>query len=244
MKTLPKLPKEREHYVLDNLNLVHHVIQKYLHIPLSNSSYQDYYQEGLIGLIQSAIRYDESKEISFSTYAVPNIRGTVLRYVREKERKLHYSRGIHDLKYKIYKYLNQGYSYKEINDIMRNEGVSERQLTDVYNTSNVMSTNETYTSLQGDKPLYIEDTIEDKRNDFEEVDSQLRAYEMIQSVVNSISNPIHKAIWEEYLYAYLYGEKLTQEYFAKKYRISQAQVSRVLRTTRKKLHEKLERWLN
>lgn len=66
-----KLPKEKEHLVLDNLNMVHHILQKKLHIYLNNPSYEDYYQEGVIGLIISAIRFEEERGFKFSTYASP-----------------------------------------------------------------------------------------------------------------------------------------------------------------------------
>ena len=62
-----KLPKERESLVTDNLNLVHFILKKTFHMSPYQTEYDDYYQEGCIGLILSAMRFDESKGFKFST---------------------------------------------------------------------------------------------------------------------------------------------------------------------------------
>ena len=57
-----------------------------------------------------------------------------------------------------------------------------------------------------------------------------------------IMSGIYRAIYEEYIYSLYCGEeKLTQTYFAKKYGISQAQVSKILRKLNKLYKTVLER---
>ena len=80
---MEKLSIEKHQMVIENLNLVHWAL-KSMNVPVYSSNYEDYYQEGCIGLIHAVMRFDESKGFQFATFAVPYIRGTIQRYRREK----------------------------------------------------------------------------------------------------------------------------------------------------------------
>lgn len=60
--------------VLDNVNLVHHTLHKYYP---SFAFDEDLIQEAMIGLIKAANRFDESKGVLFSTFAVACIRNAI-----------------------------------------------------------------------------------------------------------------------------------------------------------------------
>lgn len=66
-----------------NQNLVGFCFKKYVGDYMT-SDFEDIMQEGLLGLWQAAQRYDESKEVKFTTFAVHYIFGTMKRYMREK----------------------------------------------------------------------------------------------------------------------------------------------------------------
>ena len=62
--------------ITDNLNLVHHVINKYY--KCNKSDYDDYYQVGVIGLINASKNYKPGLDVSFGTYAYTCIKNEIL----------------------------------------------------------------------------------------------------------------------------------------------------------------------
>jgi RNA polymerase sporulation-specific sigma factor len=66
--------------VIDNLGLVRYVAKKYRKMYY----YEDLLQEGTIGLIQAAQKFDPSRKVAFSSMAVPYIRGYISHYFRDK----------------------------------------------------------------------------------------------------------------------------------------------------------------
>lgn len=72
--------------VNENINLVHHVLQCKFKFNSRQDEYDDYFQEGCIGLIKAANTFDESKGYVFSTYACMCISNSILMYMRVKSR--------------------------------------------------------------------------------------------------------------------------------------------------------------
>lgn len=225
-----KLPKEKEHLVLDNLNMVHHILQKKLHIYLNNPSYEDYYQEGVIGLIISAIRFEEERGFKFSTYAFPTVIGVIQRYRRDFEPAIHYSRRLKDTIFTVLKYQAQGFTLTEIEEFT---GITSSDIQDALNVTQIASL-EKEIGLKDNSSVSFGDTIASPRNDYEEMLSEERCLVAIQQVSDTIIDDTYRGIWEEYIYGLMYGEKLTQNYFANKYGISQAQISRQLKRYKNK----------
>lgn len=226
------LSKEKEHLVLDNLNMVHYILNKQLHIHPQHPNYEDYYQEGVVGLIISAIRFDEEKGFKFSTYAFPTIHGMIQRYRRDYEPQIHYSRNLKDVIFKIMKYQAQGFSAQEIEEIT---GITSKDVQDALNVTQIVSLDkEVYLKDNSSNTVSVADTIASPRNDYEELLSEERCMIAIQAVAETITDTMYRGIWEEYAYGLMYGEKLTQNYFAEKYGISQAQISRQLRRYKNK----------
>lgn len=221
-----KLPKEREHFVLDNLNLVHYILRKQFHKYPNDSDYEDYAQEGTIGLILAAIRFDETKGFKFSTFASAQIHGTIQRYRRDYQ-MIHYSRSLKDVIFKVILYTNQGFSFQEIEEIT---GISSKDIKDALNCSSVSSLDQKINISDKDGSTVTRgETIASSGDDYEALLSEEHCLKVIQEISEKETNSIYRAIWEEWIYGLLYGEKLTQMYFADKYSMSQAQISRILR---------------
>jgi RNA polymerase sigma factor (sigma-70 family) len=81
--------KDSDRLVIDNLKLVHFVAQKFRGMV----DYDDLVQEGTIGLIKAANRFDPSLGNKFPSFAVPYIRGEIQHFIRDKSNTIKHRRG-------------------------------------------------------------------------------------------------------------------------------------------------------
>lgn len=89
--------EERDALVNANIGLIYMVLKRF-----SNRGYEveDLFQIGVIGLLKAIDKFDVSRELSFSTYAVPMIIGEIRRFLRD-DGMIHVSRQIKDNARKI-----------------------------------------------------------------------------------------------------------------------------------------------
>lgn len=89
--------KERDALVTANIGLVYMVLKRF-----GSRGYEkeDLFQIGVIGLLKAIDKFDLSRELSFSTYAVPMIIGEIRRFLRD-DGMIHVSRQIKDNARKI-----------------------------------------------------------------------------------------------------------------------------------------------
>lgn len=83
--------------VADNLNLVRSVVQRF---GLRGEEWDDLFQTGCIGLIKAIQRFDHTRAVRFSTYAVPMIIGELKQYFRDNQ-KIHVSRSLKELAQRV-----------------------------------------------------------------------------------------------------------------------------------------------
>jgi len=86
----------REELINGNIRLVLSVIQKFKN---RGEDADDLFQVGCIGLMKAIDHFDLNRGVAFSTFAVPNIDGTIRRYLRENK-PLRVSRSLRDIAYK------------------------------------------------------------------------------------------------------------------------------------------------
>lgn len=79
--------------VADNLNLVRSVVQRF---GLRGEEWDDLFQTGCVGLVKAIQRFDCTRAVRFSTYAVPMIVGELKQYFRDNQ-KIHVSRSLKEL---------------------------------------------------------------------------------------------------------------------------------------------------
>ena len=84
--------EERDRLVTDNVGLIYMVLKRF-----SGRGYEkeDLFQIGAIGLLKAVDKFDLSRDLSFSTYAVPMIIGEIKRFLRD-DGMIHVSRQIKD----------------------------------------------------------------------------------------------------------------------------------------------------
>lgn len=89
--------KERDALVEANVGLVYMVLKRFVY---RGYEQEDLFQIGVIGLLKAIDKFDLSRELSFSTYAVPMIIGEIRRFLRD-DGMIHVSRQIKDNARKI-----------------------------------------------------------------------------------------------------------------------------------------------
>ena len=90
---------EQDKLVTENLGLVHACARRYCGRGID---YDDLFQSGCEGLVKAAAGFDSSRNIRFSTYAVPAILGEIRRLFRDGG-AIRVSRSIRDLGLKIHR---------------------------------------------------------------------------------------------------------------------------------------------
>jgi RNA polymerase sigma-B factor len=85
--------QERERLVLEHLGIVRSVAARFKY---RGESLEDLQQIGVIGLIKAIDRFDASREVKLTTYAVPFIAGEIHHYLRDRASIVRIPRGIQD----------------------------------------------------------------------------------------------------------------------------------------------------
>lgn len=76
---------EREALLAQHLGLVHHVARQLATRLSTAAELDELVSAGTLGLIQAVDSFDRSRGLSFSTYAVPRIRGAILDELRKQD---------------------------------------------------------------------------------------------------------------------------------------------------------------
>ena len=208
----------REEFINGNLKLVLSVIKRFYG---RGENLDDLFQIGVIGLIKSIDNFDVSKNVMFSTYAVPMIRGEIKRYVRDSVSILRVSRQVKDLAYHCFKakeeltqQLERSPTYEEISKYLN---IKKEQVKEAFESFNpVMSFSEPINNTDEDS-LELYDIISDPEDLEEKVITNLT----LKTALNSLDEIERRIIDNRYF------EGLTQMEVAQEFNISQAQVSRL-----------------
>ena len=203
---------------MGNLKLVLSAVKPYRS---QKYSLDDLFQIGVIGLIKSIDNFDVSKNVMFSTYAVPMIRGEIKRYVRDSVSILRVSRQVKDLAYHCFKakeeltqQLERSPTYEEISKYLN---IKKEQVKEAFESFNpVMSFSEPINNTDEDS-LELYDIISDPEDLEEKVITNLT----LKTALNSLDEIERRIIDNRYF------EGLTQMEVAQEFNISQAQVSRL-----------------
>lgn len=226
-----------EEKVLENLGLIHYVLQKQLHIPVTHIDYEDLYGEGLIGLILAIDRFDVSAGYCFTTFAIPYIRGTIQRYKRDFSLPVHCTRGTKDAIFKVSRALNEGCSTSELQE---KTGLSQEEVHDAFCILSVQSFEQTV-KVKGDvsEGVTLGDCISSE-DPYEEFISEDYIDFCVESVADSIKSSRNREVWLCYIQNARQGEFLKQKVIGDRYNMAQAQVSRILKRYNEKFRKLLE----
>lgn len=227
---MEKLPVEKHQMVTNNLRLVHFILQSKIHTSPTHPEYEDMFQEGCIGLILAAIRFDESKGFEFSTFASKYIIGFVRRYKRERSHIIRIGRDDYEKYVKMIHLIEQGYP---IDSIPQELGISPSRFRHLLNSYSVDSIDREVPGKDG-TTVSVGELVADWKNECNDMLFEMSLEESLGRILSNMKEP-HKSICEEWFYCRMYGEHITHDYLADKYSLSQPQVSRILNKFKKKL---------
>lgn len=78
-------PQLREAIIMRYVNLIHFVLGRLGISQATSVDYEDFVNQGVLGLIEAVDRYDPAHGTQFSTYATVRVRGHILDYLRSSD---------------------------------------------------------------------------------------------------------------------------------------------------------------
>lgn len=235
-RTLDKATRQeaRQEMILGNLRLVLSIIQRFTGRRESGWVMDDLFQVGCIGLIKAVDNFDPTREVMFSTYAVPMILGEVRRFLRDSA-TVRISRSMRDLAYRALAVREEltAESQKEptVDEIAGRLGMPRAQVAAAMEAIvEPLSLYEPVYSENGDS-LYVIDQLSDTSRDASD-ESWLENI-ALREAVGTLSEREQTIIRRRF-----YQDK-TQMEIASEIGISQAQVSRLEKAALDKLRRQL-----
>lgn len=219
----------KEKIICSNTRLVLSIVQKF---KSRGEDLNDLFQIGCIGLMKAVDRFDLSRKLKFSTYAVWTIEGEIKRYLRD-DSLIRTKRNSKNLLYKINKtreeFMNKNNGIEPTNlQIAKEIGVEEREIVNVLLSSQSVSSLSEPVESDNEKALLI-DKIADKSTSEELVVTNIALKEAILRLDAKEKKIINMRFFQE----------KTQAEIAEEFGISQAQVSRIEKTAIKEMKKYL-----
>jgi RNA polymerase sporulation-specific sigma factor len=214
-------------FISENMGLIRLAL-KQLHVPLSD----DHIQEGAIGLIKAARRFDSSYGVTFSTFAVPKIIGQIRMFIRDYDSSNNISgmrvsrevKGIYfkNLKSECY----NDYEFCRKHNLTIDQLKESRLAMSLYKSLD----EDVHKVDSGDAPISLHNVVPGLANVEEDAISKV--------YVDEIKTIVHETFGErETRLIDLYLKGLNQSEIGKEINISQVQVSRTLRKIGKVLNQ-------
>lgn len=211
--------------VNENIPLVWSLVHRY-----KNTYYdkEDLFQIGCLGLLKAIDKFDVSFNVAFSTYAVPLILGEIKKFFRD-DGAIKVSRSLKELNIQVNK-LRDDY-FNKYGKEMRIEDISKELMVSVNDIVMCLDANFYPTSIN--ETIYEKDSsslIMEDRLSYDDTDKFINLITLKDSL-NKLDNK------ERLLIELRYYQDMNQEEVAKRFNVSQVQVSRM----EKKIIEKLKK---
>ena len=199
----------REEKINSNIGLVHSLVKRFSG---RGVEYEDLFQNGCVGLIKAVDNFDESKGFSFSTYAVPVIMGEIKRTFRDGG-AIKVSRSLKEKAIKA-QALRDRFLKRELREPTVSELSNLLELS-VEETAEVLNVITPMLSLNS----FGEDA--DSTIDIPVDESEMLFDKLSINQILSYLTPTEKELID-----YRYYKGMTQSDVAKKFGVSQVQISR------------------
>lgn len=214
--------RAREALIERYLPLARRLARRYQH---TDEPLDDLVQVASMGLVKAVDRFDASREVMFSSYAVPTILGELKRHFRDRTWSVRVPRDLQELALRVdqaFTRLSTGQRRAPtVSEISEAVGVSEEQVLDA------MEAMGAYRASSLDAPRSTRD--EETESVAESLGSTDSGYERAEA--RAALEPLFSRISErERIVLQLrFGEDLTQAEIGERIGVSQMQVSRLIR---------------
>ncbi|UCZ52418.1 sigma-70 family RNA polymerase sigma factor [Bacillus shivajii] len=207
------------------------LVMKFAHKYASSNkeNLEDLIQAGMIGLLLAAKRYDSSKNVSFHSYAIPNIIGEIKHYLRDYTWSMKVSRTIKDIGSKLTsateELRNKLGRMPQQDELARYLDITEEQLTEIvmaWDSYQPMSLSQ---PVQNEEDAVLIDILTSEEKGYDDIDMQLFLDELKQYLT-----PM-----EQEVFYYTVMKGLSQNKASLEIGISQMHVSRLRRRVVEKL---------
>lgn len=217
----------RSRLVEENVGLVWNVVRRFQGRGYDN---EDLFQIGSIGLLKCIDHFDLSRDVKFSTYAVPLIMGEIKRFLRD-DGMVKVSRSLKEINYKVKRetelYQREYHRDPTLQEISVTLQIDESDiLMAMESAQEISSLHQVIYQNDGDE-IHLEDKIEQQTDEIEEAVNRMFVEQLLEQLEEQ----------EKTIIRLRYFESKTQAAVAKVLGISQVQVSRL----EKKILEKLRR---
>jgi len=220
----------RDLLVTENVGLVYMVLKRFRN---RGAEQEDLFQIGVIGLLKAIDKFDLSRELSFSTYAVPMIIGEIRRFLRD-DGMLHVSRQIKDNARKIAMakeaFKKENKYDPTMQELMHATGLSSEDiLAAIEASTEVESIYQPIGNTSEGGQLLIADQIEDTKKTEQELINRITVAQLLEKLSKQ----------ERTLIELRYLEGKTQSESAKVLGMNQVAVSRLEKKVLLRLRQQL-----
>ncbi|MDP4109040.1 MAG: RNA polymerase sporulation sigma factor SigG [Bacillota bacterium] len=207
----------RDELISGNLRLVLSVIQRFLN---RGEPVDDLFQVGCVGLIKSIDNFDTTKNVRFSTYAVPMIIGEIRRYLRDNS-VIRVGRAMRDTAYRALqikeKFICENQREPTIEEIAKAMDLPKEDI--VFALDSIVDPVSLYDPVYSDggDTICVMDQVADEKNTTENLIERISLKESISGLTER----------EKHILSLRFFHGKTQMEVAEEIGISQAQVSRL-----------------
>lgn len=214
----------KDKLICSNIRLVLNILQKYKN---RGEDLDDLFQIGCIGLMKAVERFELSRDLKFSTYAVWTIDGEIKRYLRDNS-LIRIKRSSKNLLYKINKAKDKlvlEYGHEPSNEQIANElGIKEKEISSVYLSLQPVSSLSEPVDSDNEKMLLM-DKIGDSKISESSTVNKIAVREAIKKLKDKEREVINMR----------YFLDKTQAEIAEEFGVSQVHVSRLEKNAIKKM---------
>ena len=222
----------RNELIMSHLNLVRFLASKFKN---RGEPLDDLIQVGTIGLIKAIDRFDPERGLEFTTYATPTVLGEIKRHFRDKGWSVRVPRRLQELSAKVNQATDE--LTKELQRSPSTEEVAAKLGVSVDEVLEAIESSSAYSSVPLEAGGSDDDDAPAVIDHYASVDQDLAASDVRMIVADAIREFSPR---ERQVIGMRFRDGLTQAEIAKRLRVSQVQVSRLLRRTLKKVQDKID----